>query len=184
MADTRQIIQRPEVVVVNSNKTDRQYFVRYAQLVKHLEEMITLEHLGQQFTRRALRKWCKKNSRAVPKGLLRVQLYLHDHVYSWSYLREQLQSNLKKQITNQFIARANVKRRRFNLELEHVKLELGHIYWQEKITSLKMRDKQRFVKALNKLIKDFKVSKDYDPDWTKGTSISARLMDKWQEDKR
>lgn len=183
MADIRHYIKRPEVVVVNSNKTDRQYFVRYAQLVKHLEEMMTLEHLGQQFTRRALRKWCKKNTITEPKDLSCVQLYLHDHIYSWDEIRNTLRSNVVRYIGNEQTARISAARRRFNLELEHVRMDLDHIYWGEKVLNLKARDKQRFVEAVNKLAEDFEPRETWQANHStaRRSKVIERLMNKWKD---
>ena len=182
----KQMIQKPEVVMINSNKTDRQYLVRYTAFTKYLEEMITLEHLGQQFTRRALRKWCKKNTITEPEFLSCVQLYLHDHFQSWSYLRDQLRSNLVRYIGNEQTARISAARRRFNIELEHVKMDLDHIYWEEKVLNLKARDKQRFVKALNKLIEDFEPRETWTADHStaRRSKVIERLLDKWQKEKQ
>ena len=175
-------IQRPEIVLVASNKTDRQYLVRYKALTKYLAEMMTLQHLGQPFTRRALRKWCKKNTITEPKDLVYVSVNLDDYIHSWDDVRDALRQSIVRDIGNQQTARMSDSRDIENLQLEHVRLDQHHIYFNEKIQDLKWRDKQRFAKALNKLIEDFEAQETWQANHSiaRRRKVVERLINKWK----
>ena len=176
-------IQRPEIVVVNSNKTDRQYLVRYKAFTKYLEEMMTLEHLGQSFTRRALRKWCKKNTITEIKDLPYVSVYLDDYIHSWNDVRDALRESIVRDIGNQQSARMSDSRDIENLLLEHVRLDQTQLNFREKILHLKWRDKQRFTRAVNKLAEDFEPRETWQANHSiaRRSKVVERLLDKWKD---
>jgi arginine repressor len=70
-----------------------------------------------------------------------------------------------------------------NLQLEHVRLDKHYIYFNEKIQDLKWRDKQRFVKALNKLIEDFEPRETWQANHSiaRRSKVIERLLDKWKD---
>jgi hypothetical protein len=179
----KQIIKKPEIVIVNSNKTDRKYYVIYKQLIKHLEEMTLCEHLGQQFTRRALRKWCKKNTVDKPEvEVASVSLWLDDHIDKWETITATLGVSTHRRIHNEQINRRHYAVHKFDTQLKHVRLDQNHIYFNEKMNHMKLRDKQRLVKALNKLIEDFEPRETWQRDDSveRRTKVAERLLKKWE----
>ena len=180
----KQMIRKPEAVMINSNKTDRQYLVRYTALTKYLEEMMTLQHLGQQFTRRALRKWCKKNTITEPRDLSWVGIWLDDYINSWDDITKALHISIYRHIHQEAITRRHAALSRFDVKLKHVRLDQHHIYFNEKIRNLKLRDKQRFLEALNKLIEDFEPKETWEANHgaKRREAVIERLLDKWKDE--
>ena len=177
------MIKQPEILVVNSNKTDRQYFVRYDAFTKYLEEMTTLQHLGQAFTRRALRKWCKKNTITEPKDLPCVSVHLDDYIDSWDDIRKGVHISTFRHIHQEAITRRHAALSKFDVKLKHVRLDEHHIYFNEKIKHLKLRDKRRFVEALNQLIEDFEPRETWEAEYSvkRREAVIERLLDKWKD---